>query len=154
MTGFRDFCDYHLYTLADFFTLISDGKCKSRLLKSSFLELLYIPTLIGLGLVSLTFKGLFKQYHLPNVDFISLKDILGYSISLFLFGVCLLSVFLEFSPQFEPLIKKSPTYRCGNKCSSFFPNNIKYPDRTYSLFINNFDYFTINHNYTQLTLVR
>ena len=89
-----------------FFTLISDRMCKSGIIKSSILELLYIPTLIALGLISMSFKGLFKQYNLPIFDFISLKGFLGYSISLFLFCICLLSFLLDFSSKYEFLKKR------------------------------------------------
>ena len=89
-----------------FFTLISDRLCKSGIIRSSIFELLYIPTLIALGLISMSFKGLFKHYNSAIFDFISLKEILGYSISLFLLCICLLSFLLEFSAQYEFLKKK------------------------------------------------
>lgn len=89
-----------------FFTLISDRICKPGIVKSSIFELLYLPTLIALGLLSMSFKGIFKHHHLIGFNFLSLKEILGYSISLFLLGICFLSFLLEFSEQSEPLKKK------------------------------------------------
>lgn len=89
-----------------FFTLISDRLCKSGIIRSSVFELLYIPTLFALGLISMSFKGIFEQYSSGIVDFISLKEILGYSISLFLLCICLLSFLLEFSTQYIHLRKK------------------------------------------------
>ncbi|MEO6818573.1 MAG: low temperature requirement protein A [Ginsengibacter sp.] len=89
-----------------FFTLISDRLCKSGIIRSSVFELLYIPTLFALGLISMAFKGIFKEYDSGSVDFISLKEILGYSICLFLFCICLLSFLLKFSSQYIHLRKK------------------------------------------------
>ena len=83
-----------------FFTMVSDRKCKPGLLNSSLFELLFIPTLIGLGLLAASFSGLFAYYDEPVVQTTWLTRTFGFSISLFLLGICAMMSLLEYPEIF------------------------------------------------------
>ena len=70
-----------------FFTIVSDKQCKSGLLKSSIFELLFIPTLIGLGLLGASFNDLFKDFNKVVLQAGGLTEFFGFSIALFLLGI-------------------------------------------------------------------
>lgn len=79
-----------------FFTIISDRKCKGGLLNSSLFELLFIPTLIGLGLLGATFNDIFQfAKESGQHEFFGIGS-LGFSISLFLLGICAMMLLLHY----------------------------------------------------------
>ncbi|MCB0707379.1 MAG: low temperature requirement protein A [Saprospiraceae bacterium] len=86
-----------------FFTLVSDRTCKPGFLNSSLLEMLYIPTLIALGLIGMSFSGIFENYDHHDAHFISQKEIFGYALCLFLLGINFMMYFLEYPPQYVRL---------------------------------------------------
>lgn len=90
-----------------FFTLVSDRKCKPGLSNSSFLELLYVPTLIGLGLTGMSFSRLFESYGVSASQILSPKEVLGFSLGLFLLGINLMTILLEYSPKYYSLRKRA-----------------------------------------------
>ncbi|MEO8117251.1 MAG: low temperature requirement protein A, partial [Bacteroidota bacterium] len=70
-----------------FFTVVSDRRCKGDLLNSSIFELLFIPTLIGLGMLGATFSDLFKSAGTQGIQAAWIMRTFGYSISIFLLGI-------------------------------------------------------------------
>lgn len=88
-----------------FFTIASDRKCKPGLIKSSLLELLFLPALIGLGLLGMAFNGLFSHYDLVDSQIISTKTLFGYALSLFLLSIGVMMFLLEFPTQYTGLKK-------------------------------------------------
>ncbi len=89
-----------------FFTLISDRNCKRGMINSSLLELLYIPTLIALGLLSVTLSELFESFSHINLHLNILKMTFGFSLSLFLLGINTMLFFLEYPSDTTNFKKK------------------------------------------------
>jgi low temperature requirement protein LtrA len=89
-----------------FFTMVSDRKCKPGLRNSSLFELLFIPTLIGLGLLASSFSGLFTYYDAPVAQATRFTRTFGFSISLFLLGIWAMMSFMEY-PEIFLQFKKS-----------------------------------------------
>lgn len=84
-----------------FFTIISDRECKDGLLNSSLFELLFIPTLIGLGLLGASFNGIFQYFNEPQQQGEWAIGCLGFSVSLFLLGIWAMMSFLKFPDDFR-----------------------------------------------------
>ncbi len=82
-----------------FFTLASNREAKKGFVNATLLELLYIPTLISLGLIAAGFSGLFKDHH-P-----SLQKVFGYAIAGFLTGISLMMGLLEVPGKFHSIIR-------------------------------------------------
>jgi len=85
-----------------FFTIVSDRQCKDGLLNSSIFELLFIPTLIGLGMLGASFNDLFKYFNEPGIQAIWVTTFFGFSISLFLLGIWAMMYFLKYPDVFLP----------------------------------------------------
>ncbi len=79
-----------------FFTLVSERVCKKGFTNSSLFEILYIPTLMALGLLSVTFSRLFQSFAHADSHLASLKMTFVLSVCLFLLGITLMMFFLEF----------------------------------------------------------
>jgi len=79
-----------------FFTIVSDRQCKDGLLNSSIFELLFIPTLIGLGMLGASFSDLFKYFNEPGIQSIWVTKSFGLSICLFLLGIWAMVFFLKY----------------------------------------------------------
>ena len=79
-----------------FFTLISNRSCKSGLINSSLLEILFIPTLMALGMMSVAFNRIFESFFHNILDFNVFKNTLSFSLCLFLLGICSMLFFLEY----------------------------------------------------------
>lgn len=88
-----------------FFTIVSDRQCKAGLLNSSVFELLFIPTLIGLGMLGASFSDLFKFFNEGCTQYAWVNASFGFSISLFLLGIWAMMSFLEYSGIFLPFKK-------------------------------------------------
>jgi low temperature requirement protein LtrA len=100
------FIVFALYWL--FFTLISDRKCKPGFIRATFLELLFVPTLMALGLMSVVFAGLFQNKISADADCFDLQRTFSFSIGLFLAGICLMLILLEalrFTKAFQKRIQ-------------------------------------------------
>jgi low temperature requirement protein LtrA len=82
-----------------FFTLVSNREAKKGFLNATLLEILYIPTLISLGVIAASFSGLF------NDDRHSLQKIFGFAIAGFLVGVSLMTALLKVPDKFRYLIR-------------------------------------------------
>ena len=81
-----------------FFTLVSNRETKKGFVNATLLELLYIPTLISLGLIAASFSGLFENNaHL-------LQKVFGYAIAAFLIGISLMMGLLEVPGKFRMII--------------------------------------------------
>lgn len=89
-----------------FFTLVSDRKCKRGFLQSSTLELIYVPTLIALGLLGLGFYLLFTRFYSAGESVIAPQIIIGGAIALFFFCIFLISYLLEYPEQYQNLKKR------------------------------------------------
>lgn len=85
-----------------FFTIVSDRQCKDGLLNSSIFELLFIPTLIGLGMLGASFSDLFKYFNEPGTQSVWITKSFGFSISLFLLGIWAMMSFLNYQKIFIP----------------------------------------------------
>ena len=83
-----------------FFTLASNREAKKGFVNATLLELLYIPTLISLGLIAASFSRLFDN------DMYSLQKIFGYAIAGFLVGISLMMALLEVPGKFQTLIRR------------------------------------------------
>jgi low temperature requirement protein LtrA len=88
-----------------FFTIVSDRQCRAGLLNSSIFELLFVPTLIGLGILGATFSDLFKSFNEAGTQAIWIKTAFGFSISLFLFGIWAMMSFLIYPDRYIPFKK-------------------------------------------------
>jgi low temperature requirement protein LtrA len=88
-----------------FFTLVSDRQCKSGLLNSSVFELLFIPTLIGLGMLGASFSDLFKYFNEPGIQSVWVTKTFGFSICLFLLGIWAMVFFLKYPDTALSFIK-------------------------------------------------
>ncbi|MEO8820879.1 MAG: low temperature requirement protein A [Ginsengibacter sp.] len=88
-----------------FFTIVSDKQCKNGLLNSSIFELLFIPTLIGLGMLGASFNDIFKHFSEPGTQSIWITGVFGFSISLFLLGIWAMMSFLKYPDNYLPFKK-------------------------------------------------
>jgi len=90
-----------------FFTLISDRPCKKGIIKSSLMELVYVPNLMALGIIAVSFSGLFQSF-LPvqNIPMNLVKMGFGISMSVFICGIALLLSLLEYPPHYLAFKKK------------------------------------------------
>ncbi|MEO9020859.1 MAG: low temperature requirement protein A, partial [Ginsengibacter sp.] len=88
-----------------FFTIVSDRQCKDGLLNSSIFELLFIPTLIGLGMLGASFSDLFKYFNEPGTQSVWVTKSFAFSISLFLLGIWAMMSFLNYQKIFIPFKK-------------------------------------------------
>ena len=79
-----------------FFTLISDRHCKKGFVVSSLMELVYIPTLMSLGMIAVAFSRIFEGFEHANEHTAWIKSSFGLSLGLFLLGINTLLFFLEY----------------------------------------------------------
>ncbi|MCB0563754.1 MAG: low temperature requirement protein A [Phaeodactylibacter sp.] len=82
-----------------FFTLISRREPKGGFLNATLLELLYIPALISLGLIAVSFTSFFQGQH----DSYSPETLFGYAVTMFLICISLMIGLLEFPDRFRRL---------------------------------------------------
>jgi len=110
-TGAEDFNDLFNFALALsivfvlwwlFFTLIANRKVKPGFVTASLLELLYIPALISLGLIAVSFSSFFDSH----VSGFALQKVFGYALAAFLTAISLMLGLLEF-PEIFKSIKRS-----------------------------------------------
>ncbi len=74
-----------------FFTLISDRPCKKGIIKSGLMQLTYIPTLMALGVIAISFGGLFQSFlPIPALSIHLIKISFGVAISVFIVGIAVL----------------------------------------------------------------
>ena len=84
-----------------FFTLVSNRQAKRGFATATFLELLYVPTLISLGLIAASFATLFEPHSTDSPT----QHLIGYAITIFLTGICLMMNFLEIPERFRSIIR-------------------------------------------------
>ncbi len=84
-----------------FFTMISDRKCKPGLVNSSLFQMLFIPTLIGLGLLAAAFSHLFSGAHVAEDQSPVIKTIFGISIALFMLGIWAMMSIIDYPEIFH-----------------------------------------------------
>ncbi len=90
-----------------FFTTSSDRKCKSGFVNSSLLQLVYIPTLMSLGLIGAGFYSLFENFGDPEMNFSWIITAFKLSFGIFFLGVSCIIAFLEYPGQYFRLIRIS-----------------------------------------------
>lgn len=90
-----------------FFTLVSDRHCKHGLLKGSLLEIIFVPTLMALGLIATAFSGMFKNFAMYEPQTASLRIVLVASVALFFFGINCMLFLLEYPPEYEGLKRRT-----------------------------------------------
>jgi low temperature requirement protein LtrA len=107
-TGAEDFYDLFNFALALsivfvlwwlFFTLIANRKVKPGFVKATLLELLYIPALISLGLVAVSFSSFFDT----QVSQFALQKVFGFAVAAFLVSISLMLGLHEFPEVFQPI---------------------------------------------------
>ncbi len=81
-----------------FFTLTSDRDTKKGFRNASLLEMLYLPTLMSLGLIAACFSYLFHRGHVVQ----TLHAVFGYSLTTYLAGISMMMGLLEY-----PVVVKS-----------------------------------------------
>lgn len=88
-----------------FFTLTSNREVKKGFVRASLLEILFIPTLMALGLMAASFTHFFEAVADPGHPGISLYKLFGFALAAFLTGISLMMGMLEY-PDVVKLIKK------------------------------------------------
>jgi len=88
-----------------FFTLTSNREVKKGFVRASLLEILFIPTLMSLGLMAASFTHFFETVADPVHAAISLYKLFGYSLATFLTGISFMMGMLEY-PDVVKLIRK------------------------------------------------
>ena len=84
-----------------FFTLVSNRNAKKSFTIATLLELLYIPTLVSLGLMAAGLTYLFDSTH----DHHSLTAVFGYALAAFLACISLMMGLLDFPDIVKGIIK-------------------------------------------------
>jgi len=84
-----------------FFTMTSNREAKKGFTNATLLELLYVPTLLSLGLMAACFTSMFDPHH----DHYSLKKIFSYAISTFLIGIGFIMCLLEVPGRVSTIIR-------------------------------------------------
>lgn len=84
-----------------FFTMASNRSAKKGFTNATLLELLYIPTLISLGLIAACFSSLFSLHD----DIHSLQKVFGYAMATFLIGIGLMMRLLEVPDKVNMIIR-------------------------------------------------
>jgi len=82
-----------------FFTLISNRDAKKGFTRASLLELLFIPTLISLGLIASCLSYFFDPHQHIN----SLGDVFGYAMACFLTCISLMMGLLDYPDTAKPI---------------------------------------------------
>ncbi len=80
-----------------FFTLVAQREVKSGFVNATLLELLYIPSLISLGLIAASFTTFFDVHNEMPIQK------LGYAVSTFLISISLMMKLLVFPEKFSAL---------------------------------------------------
>ena len=84
-----------------FFSLIADRKSQRGYLNATFIEISYLPVLASLGALGALFSGLFYSFEHPeNTEGYWIKLFFGSSLSVFLWGITVISCFLHYPEQF------------------------------------------------------
>jgi low temperature requirement protein LtrA len=82
-----------------FFTLVWRGEAKHGFLNASILELLYIPPLIALGLIAVSFTAFFD----PHRDVHTLQKVFGYAVAVILISISLIMGLLQLPGRVIPI---------------------------------------------------
>jgi low temperature requirement protein LtrA len=80
-----------------FFTMIADRNCRQGYLQGYFMTLVYIPTLMALGMIGVAFTGLFERNENATDGYFPwIRIAFGISLCIFLFGILLISRYLHY----------------------------------------------------------
>lgn len=80
-----------------FFSMIADKRCDKGFLKSNIMAMVYIPTLMSLGFMGVSFNKLFET----EFSIYPIKMFFGIALSIFLLGMTLLMQFLTYPDNFK-----------------------------------------------------
>jgi len=83
-----------------FFTLISNREAKKGFANATMMELLYIPTVISLGLMAVCFAGFFDSHHADP----AIQQVFGYAVATFLVGNSLIMGLVVYPQQVQVII--------------------------------------------------
>ncbi len=87
-----------------FFTLTSNRDAKKGFINASLLQLLYIPTLMSLGLIATIFTQLFEK---GNGDAATLTVIFSYALAAFMAGIGIMMGLLVYPATFDPMRRRT-----------------------------------------------
>lgn len=97
-----------------FFTLLSNREVKKGFTTATLLELLFIPSLISLGLMAASLSSIFENAHSEE----PLQQVFNLAVAIFLTGINLIMGFLEYPEFIHPL--KTPVRRSLLICAALF----------------------------------
>ena len=81
-----------------FFSMIADRKCKTGFRNGNLMAITFIPAFMALGVMGVSFAGLFRGYESAD----SIRMALGVAIGVFLFAIARQTVYLEYpAPYLE-----------------------------------------------------
>ncbi|MEZ4993748.1 MAG: low temperature requirement protein A [Saprospiraceae bacterium] len=84
-----------------FFTLVARREPKGGFLNATLLEMLYIPALIALGLMAVSFTALFDAHHSSR----DMQLVFGYAVTIFLVCISLMMGLMELPDRFRRLFR-------------------------------------------------
>jgi len=73
-----------------FFTLVSNREAKKGFMNATLFQILFLPTLIALGLIAVSFTSIFDTHSAHGIN-----KLFGFGIAIFLFGISLMMGLLE-----------------------------------------------------------
>ncbi len=88
-----------------FFTLISDRKCKPGLLYGAILEIVYLITLMALGILGMAFRIILSADDTSNLNGNAIFMIFVFAIASFLIGIYTMTYLVEYPNQYHQLQK-------------------------------------------------
>ena len=83
-----------------FFSMIADRKCKPGFLQGYLFQLMFVPSLITLGMMGATFSLMLNADVTGTVLSTNIRLLFGGSVAVFIICIYLLSVFLEYDRTF------------------------------------------------------
>lgn len=85
-----------------FFTLLSNREAKKGFVKATVLEMLFIPTLISLGVIGACFTSLFETNHGPEF----IQRVFGVAVGIFFLGISLMMGLLQYPANVINIVPK------------------------------------------------
>jgi low temperature requirement protein LtrA len=90
-----------------FFILVADRSCKPGFFNSSLMQLVYIPTLMSLGILGAGFSSLFAHYTHPDPHFEWIFHFFKLSLAILFFGIAGIRWFLQYPEEYARLSRLS-----------------------------------------------
>lgn len=86
-----------------FFTLVSDRKSKPGLLNGATLQMVYLATLIALGILGMAFRGILAVSSASHLNSYPVIKTFGLAIVVFITCIYVIIYLLEFAPEYNQL---------------------------------------------------